>query len=202
MGPRRDAHTPLEVCVGRLQLLVLVGMYAAPTAAVLQQAAAPTTKVLPSLVTPRIAVPLLRVPKLHAPPPLAALRTARTTARRARYDHREERSSAAKAFRRRIPVVTDKYSQFVSSRGPTQPAAHDPFANAPVATDESARRSRCRRTCSRRGSCSTDDTAPAPNDATAPVAPECRDVHATGDPRPAAPPRRCCCSSSTISRRQ
>ena len=41
-----------------------------------------------------------------------------------------------KVVRRRVPVVTDKHSQVVSSRSGAQPAAHDPFANAPVVADE------------------------------------------------------------------
>jgi len=85
-----------------LGLLVLALMYVAPVAAVFRQpafTAAPTP--LPNIAFPNFGVPLLRVPKLHAAPPMPApLRVHHASAPAAQHVVR-------KVVRHTVPVISD-----------------------------------------------------------------------------------------------
>jgi hypothetical protein len=116
-------------------VLVLVSMYAAPTAAVFSRAAVAAPRVaLPNLATPALPAPLLRVPKLHLLPALPAVATAPALPA-SKLVPKAQRTTHRKLVRRRIPVVSDRHSQVALSDRAAKQTPHDPFADAPVVDD-------------------------------------------------------------------
>ncbi|MDX6473646.1 MAG: hypothetical protein QOK22_2462, partial [Gaiellaceae bacterium] len=115
-------------------LLVFAVAYVAPVVAAYRQPAAPPkTTPLPALSLPDIAVPLLRVPKLHALPGLPPVQHAAAQQRRA---VPTQIPAARTAVRRRVPVVSDTHAQVAPAPKPSSAAPADPFANAPVVSDD------------------------------------------------------------------
>ncbi|MDX6465891.1 MAG: large repetitive protein, partial [Gaiellaceae bacterium] len=115
-------------------LLVFAVAYVAPVVAAYRQPAAPPkTTPLPALSLPDIAVPLLRVPKLHALPGLPPVQHAAAQQRRA---VPTQIPAARTAVRRRVPVVSDTHAQIAPAPKTSSAAPADPFANAPVVSDD------------------------------------------------------------------
>jgi hypothetical protein len=118
-----------------LGLVVLAAMYAMPIAAVFRQAAIPApSKPLPNLAIPNVAIPLLRVPKLHALAPLPPLAKAHAPAPTAA--QQTHAPAATKPVRRRVPVISDTHTQVAPTAKASSSKPTDPFASAPVVSDE------------------------------------------------------------------
>jgi hypothetical protein len=111
-----------------ISLLTLGVTYVAPIAAALRMPG--EQSYLPSISVPLVRVPTLAVPKLHAAPAQAALPKLNTGSHRAAPTHKR------KLVNKRVPVLTDKYTQTpAASTATKKKAAKDPFANVPVVED-------------------------------------------------------------------
>src|SRR4051812_36602747 len=119
-----------------LCLLVLVGMYAGPVAAVFKQPVVASPVVpLPNIAYPSVGIPLLRVPKLKALAPLPPLSHAHTPATTAGTHPVAGTRAVPKTVRRRVPVVADSHTQTAPPAKQSVADPTDPFANAPVVSD-------------------------------------------------------------------
>src|SRR4051794_8253430 len=119
-----------------LGVLVLAAMYTAPIVAVFRQPALPgRTTPLPNLAFPNVALPLLRVPKLHALAPLPARQTQASAA--AAGIHPLQGVPVRRDVRHTLPVVTDAHTTLSpgTSVGHAKPKA-DPFAKVPTVSDD------------------------------------------------------------------
>jgi hypothetical protein len=110
-------------------LLTLVLTYVMPMVAALRVPA--VTNPLPRMSIPLVRIPTLTVPKLHAAPkPAAAPKLSSNKAAAAAAAHRRAR----KAVKRRVPVITDKYTQ-AAAAATTKKSKADPFAKVPIVED-------------------------------------------------------------------
>ena len=113
-----------------LGLFVLVALYAAPIGESFRQPSLPAkTTPLPGLSIPAVSFPLFHAPALRRQAPLPAL-----PHRAAPVTHATAPTPATTA-RPRVPVVSDVHAEAPRAAATKQAAPKDPFANAPVVSD-------------------------------------------------------------------